>query len=157
MSYVYDQLTTRVVNECRYQLFCARKGEVVSAQLPPCRDCLVQHSKRANYQAAIWKRCLHGDPKVPNPEKYGWVQNDGSLEIHWMTGSPAPSAVLELMSCSCTRSCHENICPCMVHGLKCTQMCKAKNCGNQSVEDENVHAEFETEDDDDDEGGQYRN
>ncbi len=34
---------------------------------------------------------------------------------------------------------------------------RQKNCGNQAVEDENVHVEFETEDDDDDEGGQYRN
>ena len=45
-------------NELRYNLFCAKKGEIESHQLPPCRDCLGKHAQRANYQAGIWKRCL---------------------------------------------------------------------------------------------------
>ncbi|KAG0711891.1 hypothetical protein GWK47_019618 [Chionoecetes opilio] len=27
------------VNKLRYELFCARRGEVESSQLPPCEDC----------------------------------------------------------------------------------------------------------------------
>ena len=46
------------VNECRYQLFCAKRGEVNSAHLPPCMDCLHMHAQRANYQAGIWRRSL---------------------------------------------------------------------------------------------------
>ena len=39
------------VNNLRYHLFCVKKGEIESYQLPPCRDCLVKHAHRANYPA----------------------------------------------------------------------------------------------------------
>ena len=60
------------VNDLRYDLFCAKRGEIQSYQLPPCRDCLVKHAQRANYQAAIWRRCLEQDSKVPSPVGRGW-------------------------------------------------------------------------------------
>ena len=55
------------INDLLYHLSCAKKGEIESHQLPPCKDCLVNHSLRANYQAGIWRRCLELDPKVPSP------------------------------------------------------------------------------------------
>ena len=58
---------TSKVNNLRYHLFCAKKGEIESHQLPPCRDCLVKHALRANYQAGIWRRCLEQDIQIPNP------------------------------------------------------------------------------------------
>ena len=57
---------TRTVNELRYQI-CAGRGEVESSQLPPCEDCLFMHVLRANYQVAIWRRCLQSRPIVPCP------------------------------------------------------------------------------------------
>ena len=36
------------INDLRYHLFCAEKGEIESHQLPPCRDCLEKHAVRAN-------------------------------------------------------------------------------------------------------------
>ena len=42
------------VNELRYQMFSSRRGEMESAELPPCEDTLKQHILRANYKAAIW-------------------------------------------------------------------------------------------------------
>jgi hypothetical protein len=60
------------INDLRYHLFCAKKGEIESHQLPPCRDCLVKHAQRANYQAGIWRRCLEQDPQVPSPVGRGW-------------------------------------------------------------------------------------
>ena len=47
---------TTDVNALRYNMFCSKKGEIESHQLPPCRDCLLLHAQRANYQAAIWRR-----------------------------------------------------------------------------------------------------
>ena len=44
---------TNEVNELRYWLFCLKKGNVYSNQLPPCDDSLRKHALRANYQAAI--------------------------------------------------------------------------------------------------------
>jgi len=41
--------STTDANSLRYQLFCARRGEVESSQLPPCEDCLFMHATRANY------------------------------------------------------------------------------------------------------------
>ena len=53
------------VNDLRYNLFCAKKGEIESHQLPPCRDCLEKHAPQVNYQAGIWKRYLEQDLQVP--------------------------------------------------------------------------------------------
>ena len=43
----------KTVIEMRYNIFCAKKEEVESWQLPPCSTPLHQHAKRANYQCAI--------------------------------------------------------------------------------------------------------
>jgi len=62
--------STTMINKLRYHLFCAKKGEIESHQLPPCKDSLRQHTLhtlRANYQAGIWKSCLEKDPQVPSP------------------------------------------------------------------------------------------
>ena len=45
----------------------SKRGNQISAQLPPCKDCLYQHARRANYQACIWYRSLECEPKVPSP------------------------------------------------------------------------------------------
>ena len=99
--YVAASSTTEV-NDLRYQLFCAKRGEIESNLLPPCRDCLFMHLLRANYQAAIWKCCLHAHPTVPDPTKCRWIDDDGKLAIHWMRSLPAPDAVLELLACKCS-------------------------------------------------------
>jgi len=132
--YVSTGLTD--VNQCRYQLFCAKRGNMISEQLPPCKDCLFHHAQRANYQAGIWRRSLECNPEVPRPSDCGWMVGDnGDLEILWMTGPPAPSAVLELMNCNCIRSCDTAQCPCIINGLKCTKMCKNQSCDNQMEEE----------------------
>ena len=43
---------TTDVNELRYKLFCAKKREADSWQLPPCEASLFKHCLRAYYQAA---------------------------------------------------------------------------------------------------------
>ena len=91
---------TSNVNHLRYHMFCAKRGEIESHQLPPCRDCLVKHALRANYQAAIWKRCLELDAQVPSPVCRGWALDDGQLVVHWMDGQPAPQAILDLLACN---------------------------------------------------------
>lgn len=64
--------STSGVNELRYQLYCANNGDIESHQLPPCQDCLMKQSQRANYQAGLWRRCLSGDPQAPDPVQSGW-------------------------------------------------------------------------------------
>ena len=100
--------TIETVNDLRYQLFCAKKGEIESHQLPPCRDCLMKHSQRANYQAGIWRRCLSQEPQVPSPVGRGWkIERDNSVEnlvVDWMEGKPAPEASWNFCSVTVQRN-----------------------------------------------------
>ena len=70
--------STTEMNDLRYQLFCAKTGDIESSLLPPCIACLVRHLLRDNYQAATSKCFLH----VPDPTKCGWLDNDCKLDIH---------------------------------------------------------------------------
>ena len=142
---------TSDINELRYRLFCLKRGDVESNQLPPCRDMLRKHSQRANYQAAVWKRCLERCPVIPPPEGAGWCTEDEKLVVDWMGGQPAPQAVLELLSCQCSRACKPPSCSCIANGLKCTDMCRLQECTNRSDEDNDVVPAGDDDDDDDDE------
>ena len=142
--------STTTVNDLRYQLFCAKRGQIESNLLPPCRDCLFMHLLRANYQAVIWKCCLYARPIVPDPTKCGCIDDDATLAIHWMRSPPAPDAVLELLPCKCVRSCKLTKCTCIANGLAYTNMCKLQSCSNQKQrEDDSV--ELGDSDDDIDE------
>ena len=55
------------VNELRYSLFHAKKGNVESGQLPSCKDSLYLHTARPNYQSAILHRSLKEYPQTPIP------------------------------------------------------------------------------------------
>lgn len=123
------------VNDLRYQMFCAKKGDIESGQLPPCEDTLRQHTLRANYQAAIWRHSLDSSPDTREPSAgHGWEVNDeGDLVIKWMSGLPAPDVVPSLISCNCKRKCVPTDCSCMLNGLKCTTVCKLQNFLNMAV------------------------
>ena len=120
------------VNALRYEMFRSKNGDVSSGQLPPCKDALKQHAKRANYQAAIWRRSLQNSPDVPEAkEGHGWViDGDGQIEIKWITGQPAPNIVLSLMFCKCVKSCKAGSCQCIDNGLSYTHACKLLDCDN---------------------------
>ena len=139
--------STGNINDARYNLFCAKNGEIESHQLPPCQDCLRKHAVRANYQAGIWRRSLERNPSIPSPNGNGWkleTTNDKQdLVIDWMEGKPAPEAVLELLACKCARSCKLPQCVCLLNGLKCTDLCKLKDCDNQPQELDEVEQEEE--------------
>ncbi|CAM1318477.1 Uncharacterised protein r2_g2648 [Pycnogonum litorale] len=125
------------VNSLRYHMFCAKKGQIESGQLPPCEDSLMQHTLRANYQAAIWRRSLENLPAVAAPSAgHGWELDDGgSFTIRWMSGLLAPDVVLNLISCTCRRMCRPSDCSCILNGLKCTVVCKLQGCSNMVQED----------------------
>ena len=117
-----SQPETDNINELRYRLFCARKGNIDSNQFAPCVDCLFMPASRANFQAAIWKRSLQGYQGTPTPIGSGWREDCDHFAIDWTSGDPAPTAVLELLSYSCTRSCHLPTCSCLANSLKCTDV-----------------------------------
>jgi len=85
---------TNSINDLRFSIFCANKGEVDSWQLPPCSSSLKNHCKRANYQCAFWRRSLDLFPEMPDPVGNGWSKEGGELVIDWEEGLPAPEAVM---------------------------------------------------------------
>ena len=64
----------------RYRLFCAKKGNIDSTQLPPCVDYLFKHASRANVQAAIWKRSLQSWRSRPQL----WLTRRQWSLCHWL-------------------------------------------------------------------------
>ena len=106
---------TNDINELRYKLFCVRRENIESIQLPPCADCLCMHTLRANYQAAVCKHRLQSRPVIPCPTSHGWNQDGTRVVIQWISWRPAPASVLELLSCSCTRSCALPCCSCLAN------------------------------------------
>ena len=73
-------MTTEDINTARHQLFCARRGELESSQMPPCKDCLFM---RANYQAGTWRGSLQQHPQVSSPVEHGWAKNDDGHSSPW--------------------------------------------------------------------------
>lgn len=137
------------VNEWRYALFCAKKGLVESQNLPPCKNALLKHIDKANFQSRIWKLALEPTPIIPSPVGFGWSLTEDSLyEIEWMDCLPAPESILELMSCDCPKVCSAAKCPCILNGLKCTDMCKKRSCSN--YEEPAVHSTLAIDTDSDD-------
>lgn len=77
--------------------------------------------------------------------------NGSNLLIVLMDNKPAPEVVLQLLACKCRKVCELPSCVCLSSGLRCTDLCKLKDCGNQPLEDsEDVIAEEDDEDDIDD-------
>jgi len=64
------------VNDLRY---LTKRGEMESSLLLPCRDRLQLHTQRANYQAAVWRQCLEGQPGIPDPKGYRWKTDDKGM------------------------------------------------------------------------------
>ena len=99
--------------------------------MPPTKDELIQHLKRANYQSFVWKRALQVNPDIPSPVGNGWSLKDDVWKIVWMETLPAPESVLELVTCDCRRLNCNGHCQCRALSLECTDVCKCHaNCEN---------------------------
>ena len=70
-------------NEVRYLLFC--RSTLSAHQLPPTLDTLLKHVLRSNYQDAVWRRALTGQPEIPSP-----VGNGGADPGGWNRGPIPP-------------------------------------------------------------------
>jgi len=81
------------IDYIRYTLFCS-PSKRTQCSLPPRKNELNLHVKRANYQAVIWRRVKTAYIDAPPPEHYGWiVENHSSIIIKRMTQASAPEHV----------------------------------------------------------------
>ncbi len=119
------------INAVRLEMFTEplsrKKGPPETQNLPPTSDALCKHIQRANYQAYIWKNALDGEKFVPLPDGHGWLIIDKKLYIDWMDNDPAPVAVLENISCGCTKDCSSRQCGCNKSGFQCTDACRCSD------------------------------
>lgn len=135
------------VNLARYNRFCVQASS--EQALPPTKDALTEHFKRANYQAAIHRRALDPFINAPSPDGFGWIVKDGDLIISWMTKDPAPQQILGSLHCGCkTGTCTGGRCSCHKADLACTDLCKCVHCDNVRLTENSVSCESDSEDSD---------
>ena len=69
---MYDRTSTDTdINTFRRKLFC-KKGRSME-DIPPTKDALIQHTRRAVYQGKyVWSQLLELDPYFPSPLDWGW-------------------------------------------------------------------------------------
>ena len=118
---MYGKESYSTVNDLRYHLFCTSALKSY-ADLPPTDDALLQHVKRSNFQAYLWKHCLSSG-QVPSPHGHGWKIDGDVLSIIWQTRAPAPSALLELAHCGCSTGCSSGRCSCVKSKLPDVGLC----------------------------------
>jgi len=122
------------VDQARFHVFGkAKKGLDL---LPPTRDALDLHSKRANYQAKIWLQADRECIRIPSPvDTAAWVKEKTCLVPIWTRLPPIPDACLQLMTCGCKSKCQTARCTCFKKELKCTSACgcDAGECCNPEL------------------------
>ena len=137
MCSLYGQQDCNKVNEALYVLFSTASRE--ENAMPPNRDSFYKHIQLANFQSAIYKRCLQQDPDIPSPVGHWWKMNNNALGIDWMDMQPAQESILELSSCTCKKSrCRASKADdnCLLSlGFPCTKLCTCKNYCNISLLD----------------------
>ncbi len=111
------------VNQASKQLF-TKKCRAIHG-LPPTQAALMQHSKRASYQAGhCWGMMMIASPELPNPSDWGWKKKDtGGWEVNWTTLPEATKACLDLLKCGCKKECKKERCKSAKASLQCTALC----------------------------------
>ena len=101
-------------------------------RLPPTVGEFIPHLKRVAYTSTRDKSYWSAMPSLPPIEEAGWDIVDGTYFPVRSLLPPAPSAVLELVKCSCKGRCNpeKKKCSCVKNGLSCTSLCKCVDCLN---------------------------
>ncbi|CAB4035539.1 Hypothetical predicted protein, partial [Paramuricea clavata] len=81
---MYDKLSPLSdINLTRMELFC-KNGRTMD-KLPPTQDALLQHVRRAVFQAGIWTVSDQPQPHVPSPGQFSWSEDNGKWVPKWIT------------------------------------------------------------------------
>ena len=126
---LYDiNSTTSSINKVRANTFRNHKSKLDN--LPPTQNALIQHLKRSNYQAYIWRQSLHTTQDIPSPGGNGWILKDQYLIPVLITQDAVPSNYVDLASCGCKSTgfrCRTRHCMCKKNRLRCTRGCSCKD------------------------------
>jgi len=105
---------------------------------------------RAHLQAMEWNRCHQVHPRLPFPKDFGWTEKNNMWVPVMCINSPAPTEILELIKCGCTKSKCRN-CKCASRKLRCSEMCACEgnpeNCENWTEKLDVVHNDDDSDED----------
>lgn len=121
---MYDSATKHTsLGDCRRVLFSVKNKPI--DRIPPTRDALEQHVKRALLQASIWTQCIQKNNVTFQPTDWGWIAaSTGRYLPKWTTIPILADHCQELISCSCKGKCSR--CKCAKDRLPCTKLCTCK-------------------------------
>ena len=127
---IYDKYSIEEsINTARKNLF--RKSTKRMETLPPTRDALFQHTKRAVQQAHLWRSCLSTEIQSLDPQEFGWMWSGSSWTPKWTTLPEASVACKTLIRCGCKSRCGTKACKCTKAGYPCCGLCQCGGlCGN---------------------------
>ena len=112
------------VEEARFDMF-ARKQRSFDA-IPPTKASLIQHTKRAAYQAGcIWAKALTCSMEEINPSDWGWTLKDNVWTVCWSELPPIAESCKQLTKCGCKQDCRGR-CKCFKLSLPCTALCSCQ-------------------------------
>ena len=122
---MYDKSSTAAtVDEARLDMF-ARKQRPYEA-IPPTKAALLQHTKRAAYQAGcVWAQATKCQPEAESPSNWGWQKFGEEWQVFWTANSSIAKSCQQLTKCGCKTDCHGR-CKCYRLGLRCTGLCLCK-------------------------------
>ena len=115
------------VNDARVELYFERSQD--NESIPPTKNALLMHTKRAIYQSGVWSNCIEPQQNLPSPQNFGWQQSRDTPSIWqplWMTKQEACKELRELLvKCGCKTSvCKQSKrCKCNSVNFLCTRLC----------------------------------
>lgn len=143
---------TRSVEEARY--WHVRKTCKIDKSLLPLPDLdgLRQHTLRANFQAAIWRRATTAVTAPPDPTSSGWQLIDNHLSPRWTINPPVPDSLKEKFNrCACKKNmCETSRCSCRANDLVCTELCLCSGCLNDDAQPNFSEDDSESDSEEDD-------
>ena len=113
------------VDGARMELFCQENKSMEN--IPLTSDALLQHAKRAAYQASVWASIHNFQQNRATPDSWGWNWDEHGKEWIpvWTTQPITFTACMEQVKCSCKSE--KGVEPDVVARWSCTNLCKC-NC-----------------------------
>ena len=91
---IYNRTSKHMeVNAARKQLFTQKARTLEN--IPPTQAALLQHVKRAAFQANVWNQCLVAIPKISSPSDCGWIKEGEGWQPLWTTLPEASESCYE--------------------------------------------------------------
>ena len=93
----HDIFKSRYEPKSKKSSFSIHNGIDLSL-LPPCSSTLCLHTRRANYQAYIWRNSHNQFVNIPSPVNNGWKLDEaGDLIVDWTSGDVLPQQLVDLL------------------------------------------------------------